>query len=244
MRISRPFFLDSSPSQPLGASTFCSNTPIRLRSPRVLQHARPSPIPPEPQPRGPDVPPRKFSRPALQQAPASGVQDFYPPRDKNFPLPAQAKAEDDVEKEPASPAKEKKPAATVAAEKAAKLQQAPVLPLERPCLHPRQSMAAKKLELRDVKAMLVGFTDIEDAQRHDMLRGYSSRLAEDHTPREHRANCSNQACRSEQDESRFLDANIYGSRYGQRVECPDCDTVTCTTCKASVSPSDDDGHHG
>jgi hypothetical protein len=135
------------------------------------------------------------------------VQDFYPPLDKNFPLPAQAKAEDAVEKKPASPAKEKKPAAAVAAEKAArpappskdekavaaekaaKLQQAPILPLERPCPHPRQSMAAEKLELRDVKAMLVGFTDVEDAQRHDMLRGYSSRLAEDHTPREHRTAC-------------------------------------------------------
>jgi hypothetical protein len=56
---------------------------------------------------------------------ASGVQDFYPPLDKNFPLPAEAKAEDDGEKKPASPAKEeKKPAvaavAAVAAEKAAK----------------------------------------------------------------------------------------------------------------------------
>jgi hypothetical protein len=52
---------------------------------------------------------------------ASGVQDFYPPLDKNFPLPAKAKAEDDGEKDSASPAKEeeKKPAA-VAAEKEAK----------------------------------------------------------------------------------------------------------------------------
>ena len=53
---------------------------------------------------------------------ASGVQDFYPPLDKNFPLPAKATAEDDGEKKPASPAKEeKKPVAAVAAtEKEAK----------------------------------------------------------------------------------------------------------------------------
>jgi hypothetical protein len=52
---------------------------------------------------------------------ASGVQDFYPLLDKNFPLPAKAKAEDDGEKKPASQAKEeKKPAvAAVAAEKEA-----------------------------------------------------------------------------------------------------------------------------
>jgi hypothetical protein len=56
---------------------------------------------------------------------ASGVQDFYPPLDKNFPLPGKAKAEEDGEKKPASPSKEKKPAApTIAAEKAAK----PALP--------------------------------------------------------------------------------------------------------------------
>jgi hypothetical protein len=57
---------------------------------------------------------------------ANGVQDFYPPLDKNFPLPAKAKAEDDGEKKPASPAKEEKPVSlskdekAVAAEKAAK----------------------------------------------------------------------------------------------------------------------------
>lgn len=57
---------------------------------------------------------------------ANGVQDFYPPLDKNFPLPAKATAEDDGEKKPASPAKEEKPVSlskdekAVAAEKAAK----------------------------------------------------------------------------------------------------------------------------
>ena len=102
--------------------------------------------------------------------------------------------------------------------------------------------ACAHLELQDVKAMLFGFTDIDGAQRQDMLRRYSSRLTEYQTPREHRTDCSNQACRSEQDESRFLDVNIYGSRYGQRVECPGCHTVTCTTCKDAVSPSDDAGH--
>ena len=48
---------------------------------------------------------------------ASGVQDFYPPLDKDFPLPAKDTTEDDVEKKPASPS-EKKPAAAAVAKKA------------------------------------------------------------------------------------------------------------------------------
>jgi hypothetical protein len=98
------------------------------------------------------------------------------------------------------------------------------------------------LELEDVKTLLVRFTDIEVDQRDGMLERYSSRLTEYRTPKDHRTDCSNQSCRSEQGESRFLDVNVYGFRYGQRVRCPDCDTITCTTCKASVSPADDAGH--
>jgi hypothetical protein len=48
---------------------------------------------------------------------ASGVQDFYPPLDKDSPLPAKDTTEDDVEKKPASPS-EKKPAAAAVAKKA------------------------------------------------------------------------------------------------------------------------------
>jgi hypothetical protein len=83
MRMSRQFFPDASQSNPLGASTSCRNTPIGLRSPRVLQHARPSPIPLEPQPHDPDVPPRDFSCQALQQAPILPPEQTCPhPRPK------------------------------------------------------------------------------------------------------------------------------------------------------------------
>lgn len=47
---------------------------------------------------------------------ASGVQDFYPPLDKNFALPAKDTAEDDVEKKSAYPS-EKRPAAAAVAKK-------------------------------------------------------------------------------------------------------------------------------
>ena len=79
-----------------------------------------------------------------------------------------------------------------------------------------------------MKTLLNRFTDIEVDQRDDMLERYSSRLTEYRTPKDHRTDCSNQSCRSEQGESHFLDVNVYGSRYGQRVRCPDFNTITCT----------------
>ena len=90
--------------------------------------------------------------------------------------------------------------------------------------------AGPRLELEDVRATLLRCITIPTSQRDDLLQRYADRLLLYNIP--DRTQCSKEAC------PRFLPVNTFGFQNGQRVRCPDCNTVTCTACKAGVNPTD------
>ena len=101
--------------------------------------------------------------------------------------------------------------------------------------------ACPRLGYEKIQATLHRCTTITASRSNDLLQQYAHRLVEYNTT-ENRTYCSKDGCTEAHGNRRFLDVNTCQYGNGQRVQCPDCSTITCTECKQSVSPTDNTGH--
>ena len=107
---------------------------------------------------------------------------------------------------------------------------------------PCGSETCPSLGFEDVRAILQRFTSITTTRRDDLLQQYADKLVEYSVPQEDRIYCQNTACVATIGHSRFLDPNTCGLGDGLHLRCPDCNSVTCISCRGLLDGSGVDNH--